>query len=246
MKKFDYAAKNYGSASRTTYDEGLRQYFLKIYALMSSGLVITAVTAFAIFSTPALTQLMFNISPAGYLQGMTGIGMIISFAPLAISLYFAFGSGRMSADTARTLFWVYAALMGASLASLGFIYTGASITKTLFICSGMFAGMSLYGYTTKKDLTSVGSFLTMGLLGLILASVINLFFKSPAIEFVLSIIGVFIFTGLIAWDTQKLKALYFNGADDKSGIMAVFTLYLDFINLFIYLLRFFGVRKENE
>jgi uncharacterized protein len=195
-----------------------------------------------------LTNMMFNIAPDGYLIGMTGIGWLITFAPLAISLYFAFELDRISAQNAQILFWVYATLMGMSLASLGFVYTGASITKTFFICSAMFGGMSLYGYSTKKDLTSMGSFLFMGLIGLVVASLVNIFFKSPAIEFALSFLGVLIFTGLIAYDTQKLKSLYYQGADSNSkiGIIAAFTLYLDFINLFIYLLRFFGIRKDND
>ena len=178
---------------------------------------------------------------------MTGIGWLITFAPLGISLYFAFGLDRISTQNAQILFWVYATLMGMSLASLGFVYTGASIVKTFFICSGMFGGMSLYGYSTKKDLTSMGSFLYMGLIGLIIASLFNILFKSPAIEFALSFLGVLIFTGLIAYDTQKLKLLYHQGADsrNKIGIMAAFTLYLDFINLFIYLLRFFGENKNR-
>ena len=163
------------------------------------------------------------------------------------SLYFAFGYDRITYENAQTLFWVFATLMGMSLSSLGFMYTGASITKTFFICSGMFGGMSLYGYSTEKDLTSMGSFLYMGLIGLIIASLVNLMLQSPAVEFALSFIGVGIFTGLIAYDTQKLKALYYQGADTNSkiGIMAAFTLYLDFINLFIYLLRFFGVRRND-
>jgi len=247
MKKFDYIT-NSNVSSRTLYDEGLRQYFLKIYTLMSTGLAITALAAFSVFSIPSLTRIMFNVTADGYFQGMTGVGTLVSFAPLTISLYFAFGSHRINTDNARTLFLAFAALMGLSLGSLGFIYTGASITKTFLICSGMFGGMSLYGYSTKKDLTSFGSFLFMGLLGLVLASVINFWFRSPAIEFVLSVIGVFIFTGLIAYDTQKLKSLYFNGAtgNDKLSIMGALTLYLDFINLFIYLLRFLGARKSDE
>ena len=146
------------------------------------------------------------------------------------------------------LFWVYATLIGMSLASLGFVYTGASITKTFLICSAMFGGMSLYGYSTKKDLTSMGSFLFMGLIGLVIASLINILFRSPAIEFALSFLGVLIFTGLIAYDTQKLKSLYYQGTDTegKIGIMAAFTLYLDFINLFIYLLRFFGEKINDK
>ena len=239
---------NYQTTSSTLYDEGLRQYFLKIYALMSTGLAITAIAAFSVLSVPLLTNMMFNIAPGGYLVGMTSIGWLITFAPLGISLYFAFGLDRISTQNAQMLFWVYATLIGMSLASLGFVYTGASITKTFLICSAMFGGMSLYGYSTKKDLTSMGSFLFMGLIGLVIASLINILFRSPAIEFALSFLGVLIFTGLIAYDTQKLKSLYYQGTDTdgKIGIMAAFTLYLDFINLFIYLLRFFGEKINDK
>ena len=212
---------------------------------MSTGL---AIAAFSVLSVPLLTNMMFNIAPGGYLVGMTSIGWLITFAPLGISLYFAFGLDRISTQNAQMLFWVYATLIGMSLASLGFVYTGASITKTFLICSAMFGGMSLYGYSTKKDLTSMGSFLFMGLIGLVIASLINILFRSPAIEFALSFLGVLIFTGLIAYDTQKLKSLYYQGADTdgKIGIMAAFTLYLDFINLFIYLLRFFGEKINDK
>jgi hypothetical protein len=215
---------------------------------MSTGLAITAIAAFSVLSVPLLTNMMFNIAPGGYLVGMTSIGWLITFAPLGISLYFAFGLDRISTQNAQMLFWVYATLIGMSLASLGFVYTGASITKTFLICSAMFGGMSLYGYSTKKDLTSMGSFLFMGLIGLVIASLINILFRSPAIEFALSFLGVLIFTGLIAYDTQKLKSLYYQGADTdgKIGIMAAFTLYLDFINLFIYLLRFFGEKINDK
>jgi FtsH-binding integral membrane protein len=215
---------------------------------MSTGLAITAIAAFSVLSVPLLTNMMFNIAPGGYLVGMTSIGWLITFAPLGISLYFAFGLDRISTQNAQMLFWVYATLIGMSLASLGFVYTGASITKTFLICSAMFGGMSLYGYSTKKDLTSMGSFLFMGLIGLVIASLINILFRSPAIEFALSFLGVLIFTGLIAYDTQKLKSLYYQGTDTdgKIGIMAAFTLYLDFINLFIYLLRFFGEKINDK
>lgn len=242
----DYRANNVTYRANTSYDDGLRRYFLKIYQMMSVGLALTAASAFAVISVPALANMMFNITPNGYLVGLTGIGWLISFAPLGISLYFAFGYSRISTENAQMLFWVYAVLIGMSLSSLGFLYTGASITKTFLICSSMFGGMSLYGYTTQKDLTSMGSFLYMGLLGLIIAFLANMFFQSPAMEFALSVIGVIIFTGLIAYDTQKLKDIYYQGADSKMGIMAAFTLYLDFINLFIYLLRFLGVRKSDD
>lgn len=247
MQNFNYKGDSYNARTDLRHDEGLRQYFLKIYALMSSGLLITAIAAFAVFSIPALTSLMFNVE-MGYVTGMTPVGWIITFAPLGIALYFSFGFDRINAQNAQLLFWIYSGLMGMSLASLGFTYTGTSIARTLFICSSMFGGMSIYGYTTKKDLTSMGSFLYMGLMGLVLTSVINMFLQSSAVEFALSVVAVLVFTGLIAYDTQKLKALYYQGSDnsDKMGVMAAFTLYLDFINLFIFLLRFLGVRRGNE
>ena len=244
--QYDYRNVSYNTRTSRQYDDGLQKYFLRIYQLMSGALAVTAISAFAVFSIPALTSLMFNME-MGYVTGMTPLGWLISFAPLGISLYFAFGYNRITYQNAQTLFWVFATLMGMSLSSLGFMYTGASIAKTFFICSSMFGGMSLYGYSTEKDLTSMGSFLYMGLIGLIIASLVNLMLRSPAIEFALSFIGVGIFTGLVAYDTQKLKAMYYQGADTNSklGIMAAFTLYLDFINLFIYLLRFFGVKKND-
>ena len=150
MQNFKHRTKSYKTTSSTLYDEGLRQYFLKIYALMSAGLAITTIAAFSVFSVPLLTNMMFNIAPGGYLICMTGIGWLITLAPLGISLYSAFGLDRISTQNAQMLFWVYATLMGIPLASLGFVYTGASITKTFFICSAMFGGMSLYGYSTKK------------------------------------------------------------------------------------------------
>lgn len=252
MNRFNYnKTTSYSSySSKTYYDKDLREYFLKIYTIMSSALLITGVFAFSVFSIPALSNVIFNIAPGGYLVGMTGIGWIISLAPLAIALYFNFGFDKINAQNAQILFWVYSSLMGISLSALGFIYTGTSITKTLFICAAMFASMSIYGYTTKKDLTSVGSFLYMGLIGLLIASVTNIFIKSSAIEFAQSVVGVLVFIGLVAYDTQKLKALYYynEGESDKSKIciMAAFTLYLDFINLFIFMLKFIGIRKEND
>ena len=242
----DYRTFNYAEKTKYSHDEGLKQYFLKIYGMMSAGLAITATMAFLVFSVPALTNLLFNVTPYG--TSPTGLGYVVTFAPLGIGLYFFFGQNRLTAETAQMLFWVYAALVGASLAGLGFMYTGASIASTFFICSGMFAGTSIYGYTTKKDLTSFGSFLIMGLIGLILASLVNAYFQNSTLDSALSVIGVFVFTGLIAWDTQKLKTLYYQGggATDKLGIVAAFTLYLDFINLFIYLLRILGVRRGSE
>jgi FtsH-binding integral membrane protein len=190
---------------------------------------------------------MYNIGPNGEFMGTSTAGMLITFAPLGIAIFFFMGMGSMSVQKAQTMFWIYAAVMGMSLSSLGLIYTGQSLARTFFICSAVFGSMSLYGYTTKRDLTSMGSFLVMGLIALIVVSLVNIFLQSPAISFATSFIGVGIFMGLTAWDTQKLKAMYYysGGGEmgEKTAIMGAFTLYLDFINLFLYMLRFFGDRK---
>jgi FtsH-binding integral membrane protein len=162
-------------------------------------------------------------------------------------MWMSFGLAKMRASKAQTLFWVFAALMGASLSSIFMVYVGASIARVFFITAGTFAAMSLYGYTTKTDLSKLGSFLMMGLIGIIIASIVNIFLKSSQMEFIISIIGVLIFVGLTAYDTQKIKDIYYDGGDSevmaKKSIMGALTLYLDFINLFIMLLRLFGQRR---
>jgi len=229
------------------FDEGLRNYMLRIYNFMAMGLLVTGCFAFAALNFPPLTSLIFNLGPNGEFLGSTGLGMLISFAPLGIAIYFFMGLGRMSVNTAQTLFWVYAGVMGLSLSYLGLVYTGQSLARTFFICASVFGGMSLYGYSTKSDLTSMGSFLVMGLIGMIVVSLVNIFLKSPAVEFAMSFIGIAIFMGLTAWDTQKLKMMYYNSGGGEMGqkmaVLGAFTLYLDFINLFLYMLRFFGDRK---
>lgn len=230
-----------------SFDAGLRNYMLKIYNFMAIGLLVTGVFAFSTLNFPPLASLMFNIGPNGEFMGTSGLGMLISFAPLGIAIYFFMGLGRMSVNTAQTLFWVYAAVMGMSLSYLGLVYTGQSLARTFFICASVFGAMSLYGYSTKSDLTSMGSFLIMGLIGLIVVSLVNIFLRSPAIDFATSFIGIAIFMGLTAWDTQKLKTIYYSSGGGEMGqkmaVMGAFTLYLDFINLFLYMLRFFGDRK---
>ncbi|MCE2731318.1 MAG: Bax inhibitor-1/YccA family protein [Rickettsiaceae bacterium] len=230
-----------------SFDEGLRNYMLKIYNFMAIGLLVTGVFAFSTLNFPPLASLMFNIGPNGEFMGTSGLGMLISFAPLGIAIYFFMGLGRMSVNTAQTLFWGYAAVMGMSLSYLGIVYTGQSLARTFFICASVFGAMSLYGYSTKSDLTSMGSFLIMGLIGLIVVSLVNIFLRSPAIDFATSFIGIAIFMGLTAWDTQKLKTIYYSSGGGEMGqkmaVMGAFTLYLDFINLFLYMLRFFGDRK---
>lgn len=171
-----------------SYDEGLRSYMLKIYNFMTLALVLTGVMAFASLNIEPVRNLMYVVTPGGQLVGNTGFGTLIMFAPLGIAIAFFMGIARMSIQTTQVLFWVYAGLMGMSLSSLGLIYTGQSLAKTFFICASVFGSMSIYGYTTKKDLTSMGSFLIMGLIGLIITSLVNMFLQSPAIQFATSFI----------------------------------------------------------
>ncbi|MDA9163767.1 Bax inhibitor-1/YccA family protein [Rickettsiaceae bacterium] len=243
----DYTKSFASRDSKKGFDEGLRSYMLKIYNFMALGLLLTGVMAFGTLHFPPLMSLMYDIGPNGEIYGRHMMGTIITFAPLGIAIFFFMGMARMSAKTAQMVFWLYAGLMGMSLSSLGLIYTGQSLVRTFFICAAVFGSMSLYGYTTKRDLTSMGSFMVMGLIGLIVVSLINIFLQSSAVDFALSFIGVAIFMGLTAWDTQKLKAMYYaSGGGEmgqKTAIMGAFTLYLDFINLFLFLLRFFGNRR---
>ena len=172
---------------------------------------------------------------------------LLMFAPLGVVMYMSFGIRNMSASRAQTMFWVFAVLMGLSLSTIFLQYTGASIARVFFITASTFGAMSIYGYTTKRDLTGMGSFLMMGLIGIIIASIVNMFMQSPALYFAISILGVLIFVGLTAYDTQKIKNMY-NAYDtaessSKKAIMGALTLYLDFINLFIMLLRLFGQRR---
>ncbi|MFK7968179.1 MAG: Bax inhibitor-1/YccA family protein [Rickettsiaceae bacterium] len=232
---------------KKSFDDGLRSYMLRIYNFMAMGLLVTGSFAFATLNFPPLANLMFNLGPNGEFLGTTGFGMLMSFAPLGIAIYFFMGIGKMSVNTAQTLFWVYAGVMGVSLSYLGLIYTGQSLARTFFICASVFGAMSIYGYTTKRDLTSMGSFLVMGLIGIIVVSLVNMFLQSPAIDFATSFIGIAIFMGLTAWDTQKLKTMYYNTGGGEMGqkmaVLGAFSLYLDFINLFLYMLRFFGDRR---
>ena len=238
------------SASEAIIDQGLRAYMLKVYNYMGSGVLLTGVIALMFFKIAVVT------SDGGEIIGLTNFGnsiynsglkWVIMLAPLAVVFYMSFGIAKMSAAKAQTTFWVFAALMGASLSSIFLMYTGASITRVFFITAGTFGAMSIYGYTTKKDLTKLGSFLMMGLFGIIIASVVNIFMKSTMMYFVISILGVLIFVGLTAYDTQKIKNMYMASDSGelmgKKAVMGALTLYLDFINLFIMLLRLFGQRR---
>ncbi|MBI4184299.1 MAG: Bax inhibitor-1/YccA family protein [Proteobacteria bacterium] len=218
-------------------DVGLRQYMLSIYNYMASGLALTGIVAYALASSPALMQTIYG----------SGLVWIVMLAPLGFVFALSLGIQRMKAGTAQALFWAFAVAMGLSLASIFLVYTGASIARVFFISAGTFAGMSLVGYTTRRDLSGFGGFLFMGLIGLILASLVNLFIQSSAFHFALSVIGVIVFVGLTAYDTQRIKELYFARDDSetagKKAIMGALTLYLDFINIFLMLLRLFGERR---
>ena len=234
--------------TRRSFDSGLRLYFLAVYNYIALALAITGVFAYASLNFAPLARIIYQMSPGGQIFGLSGIGYLCMFAPVLLSFYLFASVANMELRKAQTLFLGYSGLMGISLSSLGLMYTGTSLVKTFFICSSAFAGMSIYGYSTNKDLTSMGSFVTMGLIGIVITSVINLFMQSSAIYFATSFLGIFIFMGLIAWDTQKLKVIYYQTGGGEQGqkmaVLGALTLYLDFINLFIYMLRFFGSRRD--
>ncbi len=241
----DYRNTSLRSVSSTQtgadIDEGLRSYMLKVYNLMALGLAITGIVAYGVFSfayaNPTFAQLIYA----------SAFRWVLVFAPLALVFFLSFRIHTMSVAAAQTTFWVYAGLVGASLSTIFLVYTDASIVKTFFITAAAFGSLSLYGYTTKRDMTGMGSFLIMGLFGIIIASIVNIFLGSPALDFAVSILGVLIFAGLTAYDTQKIKEMYYEGDDDVTGgrkaIMGALNLYLDFINLFMFLLRFVGNRE---
>ena len=238
------------SVSEAIIDQGLRSYMLKVYNYMASGVLLTGVVALFLFKMSVVT------GPNGEILSLTNLGnsiynsglaWIIMLAPLGVVFYMSFGIAKMSASKAQTVFWIFAGLMGASLSSIFLAYTGTSITRVFFITAGTFGAMSIYGYTTKRDLTKLGSFLFMGLIGIIIASLVNIFLKSSMMYFIISIIGVLVFVGLTAYDTQKIKNMYLASDSGeligKKAVMGALTLYLDFINLFIMLLRLFGQRR---
>ena len=249
-KKGILARAREAQQSTVVMDEGLRAYMLKVYNYMATGILLTGIIALISFKMSVVTD------SSGAIAGFTSIGnalffsglkWIVMLAPLGVVFYMSFGINKMSASKAQTVFWVFAALMGLSLSWILLVYTGASVARVFFITSATFGAMSLYGYTTKRDLTKFGSFLMMGLIGIIIASLVNIFLKSSMMYFVISILGVLIFVGLTAYDTQKIKNMYVASDSGelmgKKAVMGALTLYLDFINLFIMLLRLFGQRR---
>ncbi|MGG5821151.1 Bax inhibitor-1/YccA family protein [Falsiroseomonas sp. HW251] len=235
-------------------DEGLRAYMLRVYNWMASGLLLTGIVAYLIANTGA-AELFYQVvrTPRGNAVSPTILGWVAMFAPLVFILVLSFGINRMSKTTAQALFWAFCAVMGASMANIFAIYTATSIASTFFITAAMFGATSLYGYTTKADLTRMGTFMMMGLIGIMLASIVNIFIGSSALQFAISVMGVVIFVGLTAYDTQRIKADYIEYAyaegTELAGKRSVFDalgLYLNFINLFQFMLQFMGVRQNSD
>jgi FtsH-binding integral membrane protein len=243
------AYARYGSVSRDVsgeIDQGLRAYMLKVYNYMAIGLAVTGVVALA--TVNAAVDASGQLTAFGAAIYQSPLRWVIMLAPLAAVFFLSFRIDRMSVGAAQMTFWAYAAIMGVSLSSIFLVYTGQSIGQVFFVTAAAFGALSLYGYTTKKDLSGMGSFLIMGLFGIIIASIVNIFLASSAMQFAISVIGVLVFAGLTAYDTQRIKEMYFAGdAADVMGrkaIMGALTLYLDFINMFIMLLQLFGQNRE--
>jgi len=226
-----------GAQAGAVFDEGLRQHMLRVYNYMGLGLVVTGLVAFLVSSTPALYVPIFS-SPLKW---------VVMLAPLAFVMLFSFKMQTMSAASAQAMFWAFCAVMGLSLASVFLVFTGTSIARTFFIAATMFGATSLSGYTTRRDLTQFSSFLIMGLIGVVIASIVNIFLGSTALQFAISVIGIAVFIGLTAWDTQTLKEQYAENFDAESqqklAVFGALSLYLNFVNIFQLLLNFTGERE---
>lgn len=232
------------TAKVANIDAGLRSYFLRVYNYMASALILTGLVAYFAANSEGFINLMFNAE-----GGRSPLAWVVMFAPLGMVIFLSVRLNALSEQAVKAAFWAYAFLMGLSLFYVFAAFTGESIARVFFITAGTFGAMSLYGYSTKKDLTAMGSFLMMGLIGVIIASIVNIFMQSAPLQFALSIIGVLIFVGLTAYDTQRIKQTYYhfagnNEAVNKMAVMGALNLYMDFINLFIMLLRFFGERRN--
>jgi FtsH-binding integral membrane protein len=252
MSDFDrnVAARRGFAGQAAAVDAGLRAYMLRVYNYMAAAVALTGVLAYGTFNAAVVTD------ASGRITGLTSFGQTIFSGPLTIVLllgtlglvfFISFRINRLQFTTALTLFMVYAALLGVTLSSVFLAYTGASITRVFFISAASFGALSLYGYTTQRDLSAMGSFMIMGLFGIIIASLVNIFLKSSGLDWAISIIGVGVFAGLTAWDTQRIKEMYDSMDDDgtlgRKAVMGALSLYLDFINLFLMLLRLVGDRR---
>ena len=247
-----YPGAGSAASAAASVDAGLRAYMLHVYNWMASGLLLTGIVAYAcnaylldVFYPTVMTQIGLRHVPSG-------LAYISMFAPLVFVMVLSFGVNRLSTATAQALFWAFCTAMGISLMNIFLVYTGESIVRTFFITSGTFAAMSLYGYTTRADLSRMGSFLMMGLIGIVIAGLVNMFIGSTALQFAISMIGVVVFTGLTAYDTQRIKATYMQSAyaggvmeAGKRSVYDALSLYLNFINLFMLLLQLTGDRRSN-
>lgn len=241
LRNYQARGVNTGARADTYIDEGLRAYMLRVYNLMALGLAITGIaalgTAQLAMTNPAVAQLLYG----------TALRWVVMLAPLGFVFFLSARIHTMSFGAAQTTFWAFAALMGISLSSIFLVFTGESVVRVFFITAASFGALSLYGYTTRRDLSGMGSFLFMGLIGLIIAMIVNIFMASSALQFAISAIGVLIFAGLTAYDTQQIKEMYYEGDGEavagRKAIMGALRLYLDFINLFMFLLQFLGSRE---
>ncbi len=225
-------------AEAAQVDTGLRSYMLRVYNYMSVALALTGAVAFFVSTSPAMLQTIFG----------TPLKWVVMLAPLGMVFFLSARMHKMKVGTAQACFWAFAAAMGLSLATIFVIYTGTSVARVFFITAGAFAGLSLIGYTTKKDLSGMRTFLFMGVIGLILAMIVNMFLGSSGLQLIISVVGVLIFAGLTAYDTQKIKLAYYEGdtsdVGEKKAIMGALKLYLDFLNMFIFLMHILGVARE--
>jgi hypothetical protein len=244
MADYDNRAVRGQTAATDLIDTGLRSYMLRVYNYMLVGLVLTGATAYAVAEIPSIRELFYAINPDTMRMGLTPLGWVALIAPLALVFFISFRITKMSLTTAQTTFWAYAGINGIALAPIVLAYAGADVAQAFFVTAATFGAMSLYGYTTQRDLTGFGSFLFMGLIGIVIAMIVQFFLQSAVMNFVISVIGVLVFTGLTAYDTQWIKNAYAAGDDTatagKKAIYGALKLYLDFINLFLFVLRLMG------
>ncbi|KQQ79578.1 Bax inhibitor-1/YccA family protein [Aureimonas sp. Leaf324] len=243
-----------GSRVDASIDQGLRAYMLKVYNLMAIGLVITGAAAYGLFSLatttdPSLAAAQINgtmLTQLGVTVFVSPLKWVLMLAPLAMVFFLSFRVHKMSVSAAQTTFWAYAAMVGLSLSTIFLVYTQESIVQVFFITAASFGALSLFGYTTKRDMSAMGSFLIMGVFGIVIAMLVNIFLQSSALGFAISVIGVLVFAGLTAYDTQRIKEMYWEGDDTlvagRKAIMGALSLYLNFINMFMFMLQLFGNR----
>lgn len=230
-------ASRTGSDAQVIFDAGLRKHMLRVYNLMCAGIALTGIVSLLVAQSPAMLNIIYN----------TPLKWVVMLAPFGFILAMNFGINKMSPPVLQAVFWAFCAVFGLSLSYIFIAYTGASIAKVFFITSASFAGLSAWGYTTKKDLSGMGSFMVIGLFGIVIASIVNIFLQSSGLGFAISIIGVLVFAGLTAWDTQRIKETYSEGHGreeaSKLAIMSALNLYLNFINMFLFLLQLIGNRE---